>query len=274
VPDTKSIGLFDSGVGGLTVVSEIFRMLPQEAIVYFADTARFPYGGRSYTEIKEIATGIAAYLVEQSVKAIIVACNTSTSVALPLLQELFPVPIVGVIGPGAKVAGSLTRSKRVGVIATEGTVKSGSYERELHRAEPEVAVYQQACPLLTQLVELGRLRGAETERVLREYLAPLQAERIDTLVMGCTHYPYLREGIEKILGPDVTLVDPAAETVREMQQILQAQDKLREQATAPRHRFIASKDPQHLQQVGSRLLGQAIAAVELVRPEELPVFDV
>jgi glutamate racemase len=268
VPDTRPIGLFDSGVGGLTVVSEIFRMMPREAIIYFADTARFPYGGRPHSEISQVAAGIAGYLVEQAAKAIIVACNTSTAVALPLLRELFPVPIVGVISPGAKVA----RNKQVGVIATEGTVRSRSYEVELHREGTGITVYQQACPLLTQLVELGCLQGGETDRVLRSYLAPLQAQRIDTLILGCTHYPYLRAGIGAILGPAVALVDPAAETVREMKAILQERGMLRRRISPPRHRFIASKDPEHLRAVGSRLLGQAIARVELVPPDRLPVL--
>lgn len=271
MPDTRPIGLFDSGVGGLTVVSEIFRMMPQEAIIYFADTARFPYGGRSCAEIKKIAAGVAMYLAGQAVKAIIVACNTSSSVALPFLQEIISVPIVGVISPGAKMAGRLTRNKRVGVIATEGTVKSGSYEKELRREEPKITVYQQACPLLTELVELGELKSEKAEMILSRYLAPLQAKQIDTLVLGCTHYPFLREGIGKILGPGVTLVDPAAATVWGMKEILREQDRLREEKTPPRHRFITSKNPEHLQAAGSRLLGQVIAAVEQVPLEALPV---
>ncbi len=269
--DDRPIGLFDSGVGGLTVVSEVFRSLPQESIVYFADTARYPYGGRAHAEISEIAAGLTAYLVRQSVKAIIVACNTSTSVALDRLRDLFPLPLVGMIEPGARAAVQATRNRRIGVIATDGTVASGAYVRALQHFCPEAIVVQQGCPELTDLVESGQVEGDAADTALRRYLAPLQAAGIDTLVLGCTHYPYLLPPIARLLGPGVALVDPAAAAVREMQAILARQDQLASGNQAPQMRYIASKNPAHLQTVGSRLLGQPIGAVELVPPAELTV---
>lgn len=218
--EVQPIGIFDSGVGGLTVVRFLFRELPEERIIYFGDTAHLPYGSRTPEELIAFGEEIVSFLLQFRVKAVVAACNTSSSVSLPHLQKKFPIPILGVLEPGVRAAIRVTRNKRVGVIATAATVNSGAYPRAFERQDPEVKVFAQACPLFVPLVEAGRMESPEARDAANEYLAPLKEAGIDTLVLGCTHYPFLAPVVSEVLGPEVRLVDPAEETVRELAMLL------------------------------------------------------
>ena len=218
------IGVFDSGVGGLTVAREIMRQLPAESIVYFGDMARVPYGSKSKDTIISFSRQIAAFLMEKNVKAIVIACNTASAFALEAVSDMVDVPVIGVIEPGARAANNATKSKRIGIIATEGTVKSGSYSKVLHRINPDLQVFAKACPLFVPLVEEGWLYDEITKEVADRYLYDLLSYDIDTLVLGCTHYPLIRRTISKVTGDGITLINPAYETAKELEKILEADD--------------------------------------------------
>lgn len=214
------IGVFDSGVGGLTVAREIMRNLPSERIVYFGDTARVPYGSKSRESIIRFSRQIIHFLQEEHVKAIVVACNTASAYALDEIQKDLNIPIIGVVKPGAKVAAQSTRNKRIGVIGTKGTIGSNIYADYIQQIDPEITVVGKACPLLVPLVEEGWLKDPVTVAVAERYLQDLQKQDIDTLVMGCTHYPLLRSVIRELLGEKVTLVNPAYETSQSLKELL------------------------------------------------------
>ena len=215
------IGVFDSGVGGLTVAREIMRNLPSEKIVYFGDTARVPYGSKSKETIIRYSRQIIRFLQQQQVKAIVVACNTASAFALDAVRDEFDIPIIGVIEPGAKVAAAQTRNKRVGIIGTVGTVGSGIHAEYLKHLDPEITVFGKACPLFVPLVEEGWLHDPVTDEVAARYLKELQDKQVDTLILGCTHYPLLRSTIRKIMGDGVCLVNPAYETALELGRLLE-----------------------------------------------------
>ena len=214
------IGVFDSGVGGLTVAREIMRNLPSERIVYFGDTARVPYGSKSRESIIRFSRQIIHFLQEEHVKAIVVACNTASAYALDEVQKDLNLPIIGVVKPGAKVAAEATRNKRIGVIGTKGTIGSNIYADYIHEIDPEITVVGKACPLFVPLVEEGWLKDPVTVEVAERYLQELQEQDVDTLVMGCTHYPLLRSVLRELLGEKVTLVNPAYETAQSLKQLL------------------------------------------------------
>jgi glutamate racemase len=217
--DARPIGVFDSGIGGLTVVSALRLLLPNESIFYLGDTARVPYGGKSASTVQRYSLEIAALLLEEKAKMVVVACNTASAVALPDLTNRVPVTVTGVILPGAKAAVSATRSGHIGVIGTRATIKSGAYERALLALDPKVKITARACPLLVPLIEEGWLNHAVTDQIISHYLDPLVNGGIDTLVLGCTHYPLLRPAIARILGPAIALIDSAqncAIAVREL----------------------------------------------------------
>jgi glutamate racemase len=201
--------VFDSGLGGLTVVRQLRRTLPGEDLVYLGDTARVPYGTKSPATVVRFACEDTAFLCAQQVKAVVVACNTASAWALPALEREFDLPVFGVIAPGAEAALSLSARRRIGIIGTRATIRSGAYEKALLGQDPATQVFARACPLLVPLVEEGWMDHPVTETVLREYLAPLLEQRIDTLVLGCTHYPLLKTAIERVAGPGVALVDSA-----------------------------------------------------------------
>jgi len=210
----RAIGVFDSGVGGLTVLKELRRQIPGEALIYLGDTARVPYGTKSPTTVLRYAHEAARFLLNQQVKLLVVACNTASAVALQGLAEGYQVPVVGVIEPGARRAIEVTVNGRIGVVGTEGTIRSGAYERALRQECADVVVHTAACPLFVPLAEEG-WAGHEVARLAaREYLAPLLAEGIDTLVLGCTHYPLIKPMLQEIVGPRVQLVDSAQETAK------------------------------------------------------------
>ena len=204
--------MFDSGVGGLTVAREIMRNLPDERIVYFGDTARVPYGSKSKATVLRYSRQIVRFLKTQKVKAIVVACNTASALALDTIEEEIDLPILGVVRPGASVAVQATHNKKIGVIATESTIHSNLYQTLIQREDPEITVYGKACPLFVPLVEEGWTKDSITVEVAKRYLAELLEKDIDTLIMGCTHYPLLRTLLRRILGEQVTLVNPAYET--------------------------------------------------------------
>lgn len=216
------IGVFDSGVGGLTVAREIMRNLPMEKIIYFGDTARVPYGSKSRDTVIRYSRQIVRFLREQQVKAIVVACNTASALALSTLEEESDIPIIGVVKPGARVAIETTKKKRVGVIATEATINSHLYRELIRQMDPEITVVGRPCPLFVPLVEEGWLHDSVTETVARRYLKDLQDQDIDTLILGCTHYPLLRSLIGEIMGARVTLVNPAYETSLALKRLLEA----------------------------------------------------
>ncbi len=231
--DTKKrasapIGVFDSGVGGLTVAREIMRQMPNERIVYFGDTARVPYGSKSGETILKYSQQIVRFLLEQDVKAIAVACNTASAYALESLEKTTPVPIIGVIKPGAKTAAQATRNGKIGVIGTEGTISSGIYPSYIRELQPEAKVLGKACPLFVPLVEEGLWEDPVTDEIARRYLTELMDEGIDTLILGCTHYPLIRKTIGRIVGEEVTLVNPAYETAMELKELLAENDLLAE----------------------------------------------
>ena len=257
------VGIFDSGIGGLTVAHAVMQQLPRESVTYFGDTARVPYGPKSPETVRRYSLEIAAFLVEQQVKTLVVACNTATAHALPVLRERLTIPVLGVIEPGARAAVHATRNGHVGVIGTAGTIKSGAYERALRALEPSLRITARACPLFVPLVEEGWIDREATRLIAREYLAPLLKEEVDTLVLGCTHYPLLKHVIADVLGPDVTLIDSAEETARETSLVLRDQRLTANGSDAATHRFIASDDPLMFLQLGQRFLGDAIDGVEV-----------
>ena len=223
IEETQSaapIGVFDSGVGGLTVAREIMRNLPDERIVYFGDTARVPYGSKSQETVIRYSKQIVRFLQTQHVKAIVIACNTASALALDAIEGELDIPILGVLRPGAKVAAETTKNKRVGVIATESTIRSGMYGRYIKAHDPEITVYGKACPLFVPLVEEGWLKDPVTEEVARRYLKELLEKDIDSLILGCTHYPLIRSLMRKIVGDKVQLVNPAYETALELGRLL------------------------------------------------------
>jgi glutamate racemase len=208
--NSRPIGVFDSGIGGLTVVKALRDLLPNETIVYLGDTARVPYGPKSPDTVQRYALELAHMLMQKNAKLLVVACNTVSSVALPLLTKKFPVPVIGVIEPGARAALQATRNGHVGVIGTRATIRSGAYEKALRAANKAVRVSSRACPLLVPLIEEGLLDDEVTDRMIVRYIEPLIADDIDTLVLGCTHYPLLSAAIARALGHEITLVDSAA----------------------------------------------------------------
>ena len=214
------IGVFDSGVGGLTVVKALRELLPNERIIYLGDTARVPYGSKSASTVQRYSLEMAEMLANENAKVIVVACNTASSVALAKLEENFSVPVVGVIRPGAKAAINTTRNRHIGVIGTRATIKSGAYEKALHDLDPNVHVTSRACPLLVPLIEEGWLQDELTDRAITRYLEPFVQEGVDTLVLGCTHYPLLAPAIGRAFGSAITLVDSAKNCARAVQQLL------------------------------------------------------
>ena len=220
----KPIGIFDSGIGGLTVLGEIARLLPAENTVYLGDTARVPYGTKSRETVTRYALEIADFLVGTEMKLLVVACNTASAFALEKLREYLSVPVVGVIEPGASMAVDATRNKRIGVIGTEGTIRSGAYFDAIKALDQSVAVYTKPCPLFVPLAEEGWSSNDVTRLTAQKYLADLIEEQVDTLVLGCTHYPVLRAVIEEVMGPEVTIVDSALATTVRVKALLKEAD--------------------------------------------------
>ena len=261
----SAIGVFDSGIGGLTVLHEIIETLPREDTIYLGDTARAPYGTKSVETVLQYSFENSQFLVDKGVKLVVVACNTSTAVALDRLREQFRIPVVGVIEPGVRRAVKTTMNKRVGVIGTEATIQSGAYSRALKAADAKIEVYSRACPLLVPLVEEGWTENAVVEMTVKTYLGSLKQSGIDTLILGCTHYPLLKKTIRKFMGGEVHLVDSAQETAKEVEQVLK-QTPLARKAHKGNHSFFVTDTPDRFIKVGRRFLGEKVeSAVRIER---------
>ncbi len=256
-----AIGVFDSGLGGLTVVRELIHHLPNEKIVYFGDTARVPYGTKSSETIIRYAREIVRVLLKYKVKMVVVACNTASSLALDVLRKEFDLPLLGVIEPGARKAVEMTRNKKVGIIATSSTVKSGKYAKMIVRLDPRIEVVAQACPLFVPLVEEGWYDHAVTYEVAREYLRDLKQKKIDTLILGCTHYPMLKQVLHNVMGAQVQLVDSATEVALQVKALLTKSRHLRTRLGPGRHVFIVSDEPSQFQRLGTRFLDGGVKNV-------------
>lgn len=260
----SAVGVFDSGLGGLTVVKELLQQLPREKIVYFGDTARVPYGTKSKEAIVRFSRDNTETLLKKDVKMVVVACNSSSSYAIPTLKRNYPVPILGVIVPGAKKAASITRNNRIGVIATAATIKSGQYQRNILKFNPAARVVSQPCALFVPLVEEGWLDTAATRQIARDYLQRLKKADVDTVILGCTHYPLLREVIQRTMGRNVVLVDSAKEIAGRVKSMLEKTQMHRRQGKASA-RFYVSDKPQEFGKIARNFLGREIKAMKIER---------
>ncbi|MFO1463532.1 MAG: glutamate racemase [bacterium] len=256
------IGIFDSGLGGLTVLREIEKALPAEDLIYVGDTARVPYGIKSAETVTRYSQEICDFLVRQGVKAIVIACNTSSALALEALRPRYRLPMLGVLEPGAQAAASATRAQAIGVIGTEGTIKSGAYVQAIHRRLPAARVVSRACPLFVPLVEEGWARHEVTRQVAEIYLGEWRGQDIDTLILGCTHYPVLKPLIQEVL-PGVTLVDSAQETAKALRELLGGQGLLSAAGKRGNQRCYTTDAPQKLSELAARFLGHELARVEM-----------
>jgi glutamate racemase len=260
-----AIGIFDSGVGGLTVVHALLAALPAEHLIYLGDTGRYPYGTKSAETVTRYSVENADFLAGRGIKLLVVACNTASAVALPTLESRYDVPVVGVITPGARAAVAKTRNRRVGVIATEGTIASGAYQRALRTLDSGLEIYTRACPLLVPLAEEGWVDGDVPRSVVETYLGSLRRSGIDTLVLGCTHYPLLAKAIGAYLGPEVQLVDSATETALEVKAAL-ATHGLAAKRGPGGTSFFVTDAPDRFVKIGSRFLGSVVdSAVRIER---------
>lgn len=265
------IGVFDSGVGGLTVAREIMRQLPNERIVYFGDTARVPYGDKSKDTVTKFSRQIVRFLQTQQVKAIVVACNTASAYALDELEKEVDIPIIGVMRPGAKAAIEATKNGKIGVVGTEATISSGIYNRYIQENNPTATVLGKACPLFVPLVEEGLWEDPVTDEIARRYLTELIDVGIDTLILGCTHYPMIRSTIGKIMGDQVTLVNPAYETARELKELLREkglESEHRPGLGTELYRFFVSDGADKFRRLANAILSYGILSAKVVNIEE------
>jgi glutamate racemase len=260
----RPIGVFDSGIGGLTVVRSLIKRLPNESIVYFGDTARVPYGPKSADVVRIYAKQDTEILNRQNVKLIVVACNTVSAVAMDVVQKNSTVPVIGVIDPAASVAARISKRRRIGVIGTLGTISSSAYTRAIRNIDRGIEIATQPCPLFVPLAEEGWDSHDATRIIAREYLKPLIDQGIDTLVLGCTHYPILKNIISEITGPEITLIDSADSTADTVYDELSSAGLLRRATVPPSYVFLVSDVPHRFREVGERFLGQSLDTVEKV----------
>ncbi len=261
----KAIGIFDSGIGGLTVVKEIVAKLPLENIIYLGDTARVPYGIRSSETVTRYSFENTQFLLSQEIKMLVVACNTASAISLDAVKKEFPLPVIGVLEPGARAAVATTRTRKVGVIGTEATIASGAYEAAIKKLASDIEVYSLACPLFVPLAEEGWTDNDVAQLVAGKYLTPLQGTGIDTLVLGCTHYPLFKSVIAKAIGTDIRLIDSATETAKEVSIVL---DKLKWRINGPGEgvrKFYVTDLPSRFENIGRRFLGNSLHHAEQVR---------
>jgi glutamate racemase len=272
--DPRPIGVFDSGLGGLTAVRELFRQLPGESVVYFGDTARLPYGNKSRETVTRFSLEITSFLVRQNVKCVVVACNTASSHALEALRSRYELPVIGVIDPAARAAVAVSPHGRIGVVGTLATVGSQAYAHALSQLAGGVAVLQRACPLFVPLVEEGWLDHPVTRMVAEEYLAELRAANLESLILGCTHYPLLAPLLTELMGPAVHLIDSGAEAARATAKILAERGQLAD-ARTPRHQFFLSDEPRRrsFACVAESFLSRPLPNVTVVDQTDLPWFE-
>ncbi len=255
--NNNPIGIFDSGIGGLTVTKEIVKKLPKESIIYLGDTARVPYGTRSKETVAKFAKELTDFLLKRNVKCLVVACNTISAVALSEIEKISPVPVVGVIEPAVKKAASVTRRKKIGVIGTQGTINSKAYEKEIKILDSSIEVISVGCPLFVPLAEEGLQKHRATKLIAKEYLKEIVAAKVDTLILGCTHYPLLIETIAETVGPDVALVDSAGPTAEKLIKVLEENDFLSENIN-PTYEFFVTDAPERVYSVARRFFGEAL----------------
>ena len=265
------IGVFDSGVGGLTVAKEIMAQMPNEKIIYFGDTARVPYGNKSKDTVTRFSKQIVRFLETQDVKTIVVACNTASAFALDELEKTVKIPVIGVVKPGAKVASDSTKNGKIGVIATAATIGSKIYSQYINQINPDVTVLGKACPLFVPLVEEGLLEDPVTDEIAMRYLSELKDLDIDTLILGCTHYPLIRKTLGRIMGENVTLVNPAYETARELKGLLEAEELANENKPdlgTNRYQFYVSDAAEKFQIFANSILKYGILSAKTINIEE------
>lgn len=261
---TLPIGVFDSGVGGLTVLHAVSDLLPAESILYLGDTARVPYGTKSAAVVEAYAIRCAGFLVKQGAKAIVIACNTASAVAVESIRKEFNIPVIGVIEPGAEVASKATQNGRIGIMGTQGTIQSGAYQTAIERHRPGTTVIGQPCPLLVPLAEEDLVDHPATRLLAEDYLKPLLAENVDTLVLGCTHYPLFKSLLQELAGDEIQIIDSAIAVAGALKTELNAHALLRKDQTTGSRRIFATDWGQRFEQVGSRFLGNHIPEVEHV----------
>lgn len=266
--DSRPIGVFDSGVGGLTVVKQLMKKLPFENIIYFGDTARIPYGTKSEEIVRRFALEDSFFLLEKNVKIIVVACNTASSVAISMLQSILDVPVIGVIEPGVEAAVQNSQNKKIGVIGTAATIRSGSYRKKVLQSSDKVQVISQACPLFVSLVEEGWIEDEATFLIARRYLQTMIDNQVDTLILGCTHYPLLKNTIQKVLGDGIQLIDSGIETAILVERILIEKSILANPDQITENKFYLSDMPYKFQEIAERFLERTIPHVETVNFEQ------
>jgi len=259
-----AIAILDSGVGGLTVAKEVMRQLPREKIIYFGDTARTPYGPRSSDQVRLFTEQIVDFLLQFEPKMIVIACNTATAAALTYISEKVNIPVIGVIHPGARAAISATKTGDVGVIGTVGTIGSGAYTAALKELSPYVNVISEACPLLVPLVEQGLFRAEGTIDIVKRSLQNIRDTSIDCLILGCTHYPFLMDSIQEVMGSNVKLISSADETAREISTILYEKGQLAKSDESPVHQFFCSGDGEIFKKIANEWLGEQIRRTPVV----------
>jgi glutamate racemase len=285
------IGIFDSGLGGLTVASEVLRVLPNESVLYMGDTARCPYGPRPLEDVREFVLQIGTWLAGRRVKMLVIACNTGTAAGLAAAQRTFDVPVIGVVEPGARAAVQATCNRKVGVIATTGTVESGAYSNAVRALDAGVTVFSVAAPKFVDIVEQGLHMGPGTVEgwiadssdvfvrpsfyeIARDYLDPLKRVEVDTLVLGCTHFPLLSTAIGQVMGPKVRLISSAQETAREVAEVLAKRGWLAPKENVPRHRFVTTGDEEEFARLGSAILQRRIGSAERLALSELETIAI
>lgn len=266
---TNPIGFFDSGIGGLTVVRSVARIMPNENIIYFGDTARVPYGSKSNETVVEYSIQAANFLLRKNIKLLVVACNTASSVALKDLRKFLTIPVIGMIEPGAKMALQESRNGIVGVIGTRATINNKAYAHELKKLNPKVKVYEQACPLFVPLAEEGWLDHEVTELIAKEYLGELHRKKIDSLILGCTHYPILADIIQKVVGKNVRLIDSGTPAAKLVEDYLNGRQLRNQSVHQGQSEFYVSDVPTKFREVAERFLGKKITHLHKVELEEL-----
>jgi glutamate racemase len=265
-PNKEAIGIFDSGIGGLTVFKEVKKNLPNENIIYLGDTARVPYGIRSAETVIKYSIANTDFLLKQNIKILIIACNTASAVATSTLRKKYTIPIVDVVGPGASKAVTITRNKKIGIIGTEGTIKSAAYQKEISRLDPNCETFSQSCPLFVPLAEEGWCNRDDEVVILtaQRYLEPLRDFEIDTLVLGCTHYPLLKGAIQKIMGDQINLIDSAEEIARVVMKMLKQKNEYNNIEGEAKCLFYLTDIPYRFTETGKRFLGQELTNVTVI----------
>ncbi len=263
--------MFDSGIGGLTVLKEVRRLLPDEDIIYLGDTARLPYGNKSPHTVTRYALESAIFMLTKGVKILVIACNTSSALALPILKKKLPIPVLGVIDPGAREAVRTTKTKKVGVIGTKATVRSGAYEKAITKYDPQVSVLSAPCPLFVPIAEEGLENDRIAELISKRYLLDIKKSGIDTLVMGCTHYPILEGAITKVMGKNVTVVNTGKETAKDVKKTLEARGIINDSGRGGSEYFVTDS-PDTFKEIGSRFLGEEITRIKFLKSLDFKEF--